>query len=81
MSAPPHAPANDHGDLEGDLQDPQPPARIHRTHVNATAVDSYKALSLKSSAVSPSQRFSDHAQANLGSWSACHATSGSAAVF
>ena len=48
MSVPAHSPVGGHNDdHEDDPGDPQPPARVHRTHVNATAVDSFRALSLK----------------------------------
>ena len=43
MSAPPHSSASSHNDLEN----LQPPAHVHCTHINDMVVDSYKALSLK----------------------------------
>jgi len=46
MSDPAHSPGGSHNDPE-DHQDLQPPARIPRTHINAIAINSFKALSLK----------------------------------
>jgi hypothetical protein len=48
MSVPAHSPVGSHDDDDDDDPgDLQPPAHVHRTHVNATAVDSFRALSLK----------------------------------
>jgi len=44
VPAPAHSPTGSHNGLE-DLQ--EPPARVPRTHVNATAIGSFEALSLK----------------------------------
>ena len=46
MSAPAHSPAGGQN-APDNSQDVQPPTRVPRTHINATAIDSFRALSLK----------------------------------